>query len=181
MSEPRFKRDRLVPALLDRLMGDPRNPRAERGQDDISLEQLRECVRRDLEDLLNTVNLASVLGATLEEGEGHPLEHYPEVARSVLNFGMPALAGTTGSNVDTVAFERAVRQVIFDFEPRLLRRSLSVKALVNDDEMSRNALTIEIDGELWAQPRPRPLHLRYRFDFEDGSARSPDGEPREGR
>ncbi len=180
MSEPRFRRDRLVPALLDRLMGDPRSPRGERGQDDISMEQLRECVRRDLEDLLNTVNLASALGANLEEGEKHPLDDYPEVARSVVNYGMPALAGTTSSNLDVVAFERAVRQVIHDFEPRILRRTLVVRAQTDAGEMSRNSLTIEIEGELWAQPRPRPLHLRYQFDFESGLAHAPDGGGRGG-
>ena len=61
----------------------------------ISLERLRECVLRDLGWLLNTGRLSQVqnLGA------------YPEVARSVLNYGSIDLSGRHLSSTDLAELE----------------------------------------------------------------------------
>ena len=152
-------RERLQPSLLDRLTDDePGNPREAREQRDFSLSRLRETVLRDLAWLLNTTNLAAAqdLGA------------YPEVSGSVLNFGIPDLSGTTLSGTDPAALERTLRQAITDFEPRIIRHTLNVRLEVNEGQMSHNAMTFLIEGDLWAQPVPLRIYLKTEIDLEMG-------------
>jgi type VI secretion system protein ImpF len=152
-------RERLQPSLLDRLTDDePGNPRESREQRDFSLSRLRETVLRDLAWLLNTTNLAAAqdLGA------------YPEVAGSVLNFGIPDLSGTTLSGTDPAALERTLRQAITDFEPRLIRHTLNVRLEVNEGQMTHHAMTFLIEGDLWAQPVPLRIYLKTEIDLEMG-------------
>lgn len=153
-------KERLQPSLLDRLTdNDPEARQEAREKRVLSMNKLRESVLRDLGWLLNSGNLASV----------EDLDAYPLVKESVLNYGMPDLAGVTASGVDRGALERAVRQAIWDFEPRILRNSVKVRAVVNKDQMNRNALAFEIEGELWAQPVPLRLFLRTEVDLESGT------------
>ena len=53
----------------------------------------------------------------------------PNARRSVINFGLPALSGQTASSLEVADLERAIRQAILDFEPRILPASLRVRAL----------------------------------------------------
>ena len=96
-------RERLQPSLLDRLSDDePGTTQESRAMREFSLVRLRETVLRDLAWLLNTTNLASA----------QSLAAYPLVAESVLNFGVPELAGRMISTTDGVSLERALRQSI---------------------------------------------------------------------
>jgi len=87
------QQERLQPCLLDRITDDaPEKKQESRDQRVVSLRRLREGVLRDLGWLLNATNMA-----VLED-----LTDYPHVARSVLNYGMPGLAGTLVSSIDVV-------------------------------------------------------------------------------
>jgi type VI secretion system protein ImpF len=153
------KNERLQPSLLDRLTDDEPQARQEsREKRVISPARLRDCVRRDLTWLFNATNLAAV----------ENLEGYPEVLRSVLNYGMPDLAGQTASSIDTRALEQLLRQVIWDFEPRLIKRSVKVRILTDDRVMNHNSMSFDIEAELWAQPLPLRLFLRTEIDLENG-------------
>jgi type VI secretion system protein ImpF len=153
------KNERLQPSLLDRLTDDEPQARQEsREKRVISPARLRDCVRRDLTWLFNATNLAAV----------ESLEGYPEVLRSVLNYGMPDLAGRTASSIDTRALEQLLRQVIWDFEPRLIKRSVKVRILTDDRVMNHNSMSFDIEAELWAQPLPLRLFLRTEIDLENG-------------
>lgn len=153
------KNERLQPSLLDRLTDDEPQARQEsREKRVISPARLRDCVRRDLTWLFNATNLAAV-----EE-----LESYPDVLRSVLNYGMPDLAGRTASSIDTRALEQLLCQVIWDFEPRLIKRSVKVRILTDDGAMNHNSMSFDIEAELWAQPLPLRLFLRTEIDLENG-------------
>jgi type VI secretion system protein ImpF len=138
----------------------------------ISVERLRECVLRDLSWLFNTANLEC--GERLSETPGtedYPrLDDFPAAAASVINFGIPALAGRLGSGLDLEALERRVQEAIHNFEPRLRRDSVRVKAVLEPERMRRNALTFEIEAELWGEPLPLRLLLRTIIDLEDGNA-----------
>jgi type VI secretion system protein ImpF len=138
----------------------------------ISIERLRECVLRDLSWLFNTANLEC--GQLLEETPGtddYPrLDDFPAAAASVINFGIPALAGKLGSGLDLEALERRVQEAIHNFEPRLRRDSVRVRAAIEPDRMQENTLTFEIEAELWGEPLPLRLLLRTIVDLEDGSA-----------
>jgi type VI secretion system protein ImpF len=159
------QQERLQPCLLDRLSDDEPDKKQEaRDQRVVSLRRLREGVLRDLGWLLNATNLAA-----LED-----LDDYPAVAQSVVNFGMPALAGTLASSVDINDFERQIYQAIVDFEPRILRDTLKVRMVVSAEEMSHNAMTFEIEGQLWAQPVPQRLYLKTEIDLELGAVKLSD-------
>jgi type VI secretion system protein ImpF len=154
------QKERLQPSLLDRLTdNDPERKQESRDARVLSPSRLRDCVRRDLAWLLNTTHLRAVQN----------LDEQPQVARSVLNYGMPDLAGRTTSGVDTSLLEQAIRKAILDFEPRLVARTLRVKLFVDENQMNHNAMAFDIEAELWAQPLPLRLFLRTSIDLENGS------------
>ena len=92
------------------------------------------------------------------------------MAHSVVNYGLPDLAGLTASGIDVGELEQIVKQACWDFEPRIMRHTLKVRAHA-DGEMSHNALVFEIEGELWAQPIPLELFLKTEIDLETGRHR----------
>ena len=159
MSLPKVQ-DRLQPALLDRLRDDDPTSSKEPAESRVlSRNKLREAVLRDLSWLFNT--------AKLDGSES--LEEFPEVRRSVLNFGLPVISGTTISSIDPVSLEAQVRQSIIDHEPRILAKTLRVEALMSDSPISQhNQISFRISGQLWAQPVPLELMLHTDIDLETG-------------
>jgi type VI secretion system protein ImpF len=156
--------ERLQPSLLDRLTDEePHTQRESRSQRVLSIEKLREFVKRDLIGLLNTSNLEP----------SADLSDYPEIKTSVLNYGIPDLCGKTAKSVDVTDLARAIKQAIWDFEPRIVRRTLRV---TGETIKSRNAVTFEIEGELWAEPVPVHLFLRTEIDLENGMVIEREGE-----
>jgi type VI secretion system protein ImpF len=153
-------RERLQPSLLERLTDEEPHVKQE-GRDKrvLSPTRLRESVGRDLGWLLNTVNLATV----------QSLDAYPEVARSVVNFGMADLTGRTAASINVDELERQLTRTIWDFEPRLSRASIKVRLVVDTTRMSHNAMRFDIEAELWAQPLPLRLFLRTEIDLESGT------------
>lgn len=151
-------RERLQPGLLDRLSDDEPDTSSEpRERRVLSLRTLREGVLRDLAWLLNTTNLLSV----------EPSAGLPGVASSVLNYGVPAMSGHAVGSIDVPGLERGIRQAIWDFEPRLIRASVSVKARLSTAD--KNTLTFDIEADLWAQPYPERLYLKTELDLERGA------------
>jgi type VI secretion system protein ImpF len=152
-------KERLQPSLLDRLTDDePDRATESRDSRVLSPARLRECVRRDLAWLFNTTHLAAL----------QSLDEFPLVAHAVLNYGIPDLAGRTASGLGTTELERMIRQAILDFEPRLDRNSVSVRLVLDRDGVSHNALSFDVEAELWAQPLPLHLFLRTAVDLEAG-------------
>ena len=155
-------KERLQPSLLDRLTDDaPDHSQESRDQRVLSTRRLRECVLRDLGWLFNASQMI---------GE-QEVERYPFAARSVINYGLPSLAGTTARSLDINELEQSLRQAIMDFEPRIYRSSLRVHAALTEERMSHNALTFEIEGDLWAQPLPLQLYLKTEIDLESGQVK----------
>lgn len=152
--------DRLQPALLDRLRDDDPTQAKEPVESRVlSRSRLREAVLRDLSWLFNSSQF----------GSSDKLSEYPEVLRSVLNYGLPIISGQTISSIDPVAIETQVRQAIVDHEPRILPATLRVEALMADSPISRhNQISFRITGQLWAQPVPLELMLHTDIDLETG-------------
>lgn len=151
-------RERLQPSLLDRLTDDdPTNPQESADKRVLSLNQLKASVLRDLAWLLNTTSLLDA-DATLNTHAG----------TSVVNYGLPPLAGNSASSVDIGVLESLIHRAIVTFEPRILPHTLSVRARIGRDQMNHNALSFEIQGDLWAQPVALPLLLRTELDLESG-------------
>ena len=153
-------KERLSPSLLDRLTDDePDRATESRESRVLSPARLRECVRRDLAWLFNTTHMQSLQN----------LDEVPLVARSVLNYGIPELAGRTASSLHTVELEQMIRQAILNFEPRLDRNSVRVRPVLDERQMNHNALSFDVEADLWAQPLPLRLFLRTAVDLETGS------------
>jgi type VI secretion system protein ImpF len=119
---------------------------------------------RDLAWLLNTDDLTCT-----EDLDAHPL-----VTQSVLNYGRPPMAGHTLSSADARTVERQLRQAICNFEPRIRPNTLKVRAILSDDKMNANALSFDIEGQLWAQPAPLRLLLKTEIDLETGDVKVTD-------
>jgi len=151
--------ERLQPSLLDRLTDDaPTERRESQEKRVLPLRRLRAAVMRDLSWLLNSVNLEAT----------EDLAPYPEVARSVLNYGLPELSGQSVSGLDQAAIERTLREAIATFEPRILPGTLRVRTVALRDRTSHHSVGFEVEGELWAQPVPVHLLLRTEVEFETG-------------
>ena len=152
-------RDRINPSLLDRLTDE--GPGGSGRGASTTVSELRKSVLRDLTWLFNTTQILN----------GEESEAWPQVRSSILNYGLPALAGTHASSVDVARLERALRQAIIDFEPRILADSVSVKAQLDEALDHHNVISLHIAGLLWAQPVPIELLLRTQLDLESGQSR----------
>lgn len=158
--------ERLQPSLLDRLTDDePGKLEESREKRVISATRLRDCVTRDMSWLLNCVSL----DANVDLGD------YPEVSRSVLNFGIPDLTGMALSGLDADALQRRVRDAILAFEPRLTANTLRLTVNALSKRMDRQALVFNIESEMWAQPIPLNLYLKTEVDLETGSIKVSEG------
>jgi type VI secretion system protein ImpF len=117
----------FTPGLLDRLLGQAA-PR-------MSLEQFKDGVARDLEDLLNT------RCALPEEMMGA----YPECARSIANYGLVDFAGMClSSGEDRARICAALKAAIERHEPRLR----NVQARLEHEAGSINRVRFAIYGTL---------------------------------
>lgn len=122
----------------------------------ISMSKYRESVRRDLEWLLNS--------------HAHPpgslFRAYPDVERSVLNFGYRNLAGFTVGELEAADLEREMTAVIRAFEPRIFPET--VKVTMDGDVADDHILSFIIEGDLWARPIPERLLLKTSLDLDTG-------------
>lgn len=169
MPDQRTPEEQLQPALLDRLTDDEPDKKLEpRLQRVMSKRRMREAVLRDLAWLFNTTRLDPDMDpATL-----------PYARKSVVNFGLPALSGRTASSIEVSDLERAIRQAIIDFEPRILPGTLQVRTLEVGRFEHHNVIGVEISGQLWAQPVPLELLVRTEIDLETGQVEVADVQAR---
>ncbi|MDH4020670.1 MAG: type VI secretion system baseplate subunit TssE [Xanthomonadales bacterium] len=152
-------KERLQPSLLDRLTDyEPEKAKESSSQQSMSQSEFKHAVIRDLGWLLNSVALNVCVD----------LERFPEVKRSVLNYGLPDLSGHTSSTVDVRSVEKAIRTAILQFEPRVMRNSLKVKVHSSPDAMSHNSMVFEIEGAVFGQPSPFQVVLKSELDLECG-------------
>jgi len=152
--------DKLQPSLLDRLRDDePGVLQESRNNRIISAKQLLNCSIRDLAWLLNCARM----------GIHQDLSDTPEVEKSVLNFGISSLSGSSINRDNVRPIELEVKKAITFFEPRIDAKSLTVKILFDTEEMGKNAMVFEIEGELWGNPIPTSLFLKTEIDLETGN------------
>lgn len=151
--------DRLQPCLLDRLTdGNPESAKEGRDERVISLRRYEQAVRRDLEWLLNA--------NAHPEADG--LHEYNEVLRSVLNYGIPDMCGSTASSLNPEELQRQLVEAIRTFEPRIMPGTLSVNVIARFGTMDRRTVSFEIQGELWAEPISDHLFIPIEIDLETG-------------
>ena len=157
--------ERLQPFLLERVTDREPEKRME-GRDKrvANATEFRKALLQDLQWLLNS-------SCRPPSDEIHS---YPEAAKSVLNFGIPELAGTTSVTVKPEIIERLIRTAIQHFEPRVLRHSLEVSTVESADGAGANIVQIEIHGEAWNVPMPESLFIKTEMDLETGQCKLKD-------
>lgn len=117
---------------------------------------LRATVRRELAWLLNTTNLDAAVD----------LSAYPHVQSSVINYGVPDLAGKSITRRVLLQRAREIRKAIRQFEPRFDEDSLRVD--VSDRIERDNAVTFVVNGDIRSAVRAIPV--KFRTDVESDTA-----------
>ncbi|WP_348524744.1 type VI secretion system baseplate subunit TssE [Paracoccus marinaquae] len=148
-----------------------RQQRLEEGGVIVTPDVLREAVRRDIEMLFNIERFEAAYLLSERELSGTTipedlLRDYPEVRRSVVNYGVPSFSGRHGSDFDPDALSRELVEVLRIFEPRLRRDTIKVKVSTSD----KTGLRIEIDALLMLSPVPERLRLSTMIDLDNGRA-----------
>lgn len=150
--------ERLQPSLLDRLTDDaPSEKQENRNHRAIDISRLREIIKRDLAWLLNTNNIENMLDA----------KRYPNVTRSVLNFGVSEVAGEYSTSVRAELIRKSIHRAISLHEPRIIAGSASVE-LRSEESKGEMQISFDIHADMWAQPIPLELFLRSKVDVTSG-------------
>jgi type VI secretion system protein ImpF len=135
---------RVTPSVLDRLLDyEPeisREPLATRAK---SLREFKQAVRRDLEWLLNTRQIAEGLPPALKETND-----------SLAAYGLPDFTTLSIENVaDQKRIKREIEDTIRRFEPRLENVVVSFET----GRPTERVLRFRIDARLKVDPAPEPI------------------------
>ncbi len=139
------KSQKLRPSILDRLIDDrpDQTTEPEKNRHQV-LSELRESVRRDLEDLLNTRFRA------ISAPEG-----LRELDTSLINYGLPDLHTINFLSLEGKdEFCRTVEDHIMQFEPRFK----SVRVITMEETWSEDtSLNFRIEAVMYAEPAPEEV------------------------
>jgi type VI secretion system protein ImpF len=135
----------LLPSLLDRLLDDePDVSREAPRRRQQVLREMKESVRRDLQDLLNTRARCRPWPANLKELE-----------RSLLSYGLPDFIGANLSLARArEELPRLLETIIRQHEPRF--KTVKVQLMDSAEPLDRT-LRFRIDALLNVEPAPEPV------------------------
>ena len=136
---------RLVPSVLDRLIDDDPHIKTDLDRSRAQLlRDLKQSVRRDLENLLNT------------HLPWHDLpDEFEELEKSILNYGLPNFNSLSVSSEDQrQEFAKIIAAAIAQFETRL--KNIGVVAVENTDPADRT-LRLKIKALLYVEPELEPI------------------------
>jgi len=139
------KKKKLRPSILDRLFDNDQDSHVDvdPGQHQ-KLKQLRDSVRRDMENLLNTRFRMT-----------EPPEEYKELKNSLLNYGLPDLATVNISDPkQRKEFIQHLEKMLSEYEPRF--KNVRVIYMENSNSVDRT-LRFRIDATLYADPSPETV------------------------
>lgn len=136
------KKKELRPSILDRLLDDEPHIQVEADKNRHQhIRELRNSVKRDLENLMNTRYRMVA-----------PPEELTELETSILNYGLPDLATVNIADIEKKkAFTKQLEKILRDYEPRF--KSVNVNHITNKDSTDRT-LRFRIDATLYADPAP---------------------------
>jgi len=119
---------------------------------------LRATVLRELNWVLNTTHLAAT----------QPLDATPEVASSVLNYGVADMSGKLLNRRAIQNRAREIREAISAFEPRIDSRSLDVEPQASPERP--NAVTFVIRGDVTNAVNAMPVEFKTDVEIDTGAA-----------
>ncbi len=170
---------RINPTLFDKLVADldiddlRDDPKVDQGQASratsrrlypiLKIERfneaaLRATVLRELNWILNTTNFGAVQN----------LKPYPEVATSVLNYGVPDMAGKLLQRRAIETRAREIKQAIRRYEPRINPQRLDVTATAKDAKP--NAVTFVIRADVTSAVMALPVEFKTDVEIDTGAA-----------
>jgi type VI secretion system protein ImpF len=132
----------VLERLIDREPAAKQEPAPTRSQ---SVRLLKASVRRDLEWLLNTRQNPEAVS-----------DEYPEVAKSLFNYGLPDFSSLSFDNPkDRARLLKQLENTIRIFEPRL--ESPRVVPVQADGSLSNRTIRFQIEGLLKMDPAPEQV------------------------
>jgi type VI secretion system protein ImpF len=135
---------RITPSVLDRLIDyEPEVSQEAAASRTKTLRQLKQAVRRDLEYLLNTRQVAGGLPVRLKE-----------INKSLAAYGLPDFSNVNvNSPEEQTRLRRMIETTIATFEPRLK----GVKVTFEPLRGAERALRFRVDARLQVEPTPEPV------------------------
>ena len=128
----------VIERLIDLKPGEPADPPQTRAQ---SVKQLKAALRRDLEWLLNTRQIAG----------GVP-EAYPGLEGSLYSYGLPDVSHLSANSIrDRNRLLRMLENTVTSFEPRLSGVKVN---LIDSGSNSGRQLRFQIEALLLMDPAP---------------------------
>lgn len=139
------KKKKLRPSILDRLIDSEPHVQVEADKNKHQqLRELRDSVRRDLENLLNTRYRVV-----------EPPGEFTQLETSVLNYGLPDLATVNIVDLEKKKeFTQNLERILRTYEPRF--KTVKVNYQDNKDGTDRT-LRFRIDATLYADPAPEVI------------------------
>jgi type VI secretion system protein ImpF len=118
---------------------------------------LRKEVKQDLEHLMNTIALEST----------ENLASFPEVRKSILNYGIPDMAHRTIDEQGVADVAREIEQALARYEPRLVRNTVKV---YQDESVDKTSLKLRfgVHGDLSCNPINVPVEFVADVDYGTG-------------
>ncbi len=135
----------IIPSLLDRLIDEDPSTTTEAVKSQTQqIAEIKEAVRRDLENLLNT-----------RLRKNQYIDRYPELKTSLANYGLQDFSQIpVESDSDQQVFAANIRDIIRRFEPRF--KNVQVDVMQNGENYQR-ALYVKISAVLLMEPDPLPV------------------------
>lgn len=146
----------LVPSVLDRLVDFEPDVKSEpyRSRNQL-LREMKQSVRRDLQNLLNT----RVRCVPWPPG-------LTEVKQSLVNYGIPDLsAASLGSDKERQEFCQVLKSIILQYERRLRRLDVHL----TEAETSDRTLRFQIEAVLQVEPAPEPITFDSSLSLSTGA------------
>lgn len=137
-------------SIIDRLVGDAAPA------EDVS--SVVETISRDLVLLLNSWEMLPVAETPYSE----------ELQASVLNYGVPNMAGKSTKSSTLSNYQKQVRDAVLRFEPRLEPSTLTVEVALLPPPAGGSEFGLRIEGELRGLETRRRVQFRSRVSASTG-------------
>lgn len=192
--------DRIKPCLLERLTDENPDVKEEsRSQRVVTPERYLRSVARDILWLFGTRahpptmaipddpvqrarsrRLPMSASGPASEPRERVLSDFPEVAQSVVGYGIPDLTGLQSANMSLGQLCKELEEVVRRFEPRVMPKTLSIRPiLLKNGQPARpegglaccpaTSIGFEVRADVWMDPIPEHLHLRTIIDLDTGT------------
>lgn len=150
------REERIMDATEARVLTERGSVRR-RGANEVELKRNLDI---DLTNLVNTVCLGSVID----------LGEFPQVQRSILNFGVRDISHMTSEAVSASDLAANLRDALISHEPRLIPESLEVSLRSELDEVNQR-IAFEVSAEMACRPVDIPLEFVAEIDVGSGKVR----------